>query len=735
MSSDHRQRPNLSPTTSLEPQLSSNAHLPSPPPATNPYYPPHINGLVPSIGASQWRSSAHHPMQQRMPPTGNVKFPHKLFQSPTAPLVSQLGIVPHTSPASVSSLPSPPLAHIVEEAKSTERSQDIEDIVSTLSDMSESAQQMIGEMGFPSMIQVSEGTEAWVQSATQTGFIKYFKYLAGGISLMIRSILIFLLVLWNIIKGFLCMVQVKINEIDISGVKLSLEDNKLPKFKIDETLLENFHTNEQAQLFIETTSSAKPFLFIFSPAGYENTMQDAIVTPAKWLSGKLKKHTKYLCKGAKGQDMQPGGMMLLDCPEGKKPDGRCVPWCEPHEVEHDGCIGLSACLDHCNNHGFCFNGRCLCLPGWDGERCEKSFSLVDKIERMTHTKLTEETKDKVQEGVKIAQNMFSVHVKPSHPCQDEEGAVCSSHGTCHNRKECSCKSGWGGAVCGEDLNLKAHEVALALEATPFKAERVSPNPQHSPMEMLEIASRSEDETSQLGLPLIPISMIFVIVYMVISFLSMGAIFLVQLLTENGMGHFAASFEEISSEIVGSEHAHQDVGGIPRVPPQSLRCPQSCSFQGECIHGHCVCYSGFTSEDCSVSLDPTPLNFPEEGQREGTWLEESEGMMTEGYGGCMKKMVQIWRDSLSSMKQLLYSDKQGGEDLLDIATTLDEEAAKYWSIIDGGEDYEWDDGADGIDLSHSTIGPTQEGQGLDLGARPSLETGAIGLVEDTADSIF
>ncbi|XP_048472930.1 von Willebrand factor D and EGF domain-containing protein-like isoform X1 [Rhincodon typus] len=49
----------------------------------------------------------------------------------------------------------------------------------------------------------------------------------------------------------------------------------------------------------------------------------------------------------------------------------------------------------------------------------------------------------------------------------------------------------------------------------------------------------------------------------------------------------------------------DLSSVPQDILSALRCPSSCSANGECTEWGCTCFSGFSSSDCSVLVDQLP----------------------------------------------------------------------------------------------------------------------------------
>lgn len=320
------------------------------------------------------------------------------------------------------------------------------------------------------------------------------------------------------------------------------------------------------------------------------------------------------------------------------PNGMCNPVSKKCECEV-GYIGLTcmtkmeSCPKDCSDKGLCMNGKCMCGAGWQGEDCSKPFFEPGQrppTKNMKGSGSGEDASD-LQTGVGVAgfgggdqgedaadgtggaksvkskkkiieQRMNQVMGDQSNGMVCGDGGGCSGHGTCNTgAAKCECDAAYHGPVCefqhcagfaevGEDCSghglcqVGQCQCAPGWGKSPGRSgpngcfDKICPAGCGDHGECIDGACVCQQgwTGSNCKDPQCP---------------------------GGCAGHGQCSF--VSPESPGQ--CACDYGwagaGCQRVAldMQMKSCPNSCSGNGLCLDGTCMCNVGFRGADCSASV--------------------------------------------------------------------------------------------------------------------------------------
>ena len=126
---------------------------------------------------------------------------------------------------------------------------------------------------------------------------------------------------------------------------------------------------------------------------------------------------------------------------------------------------VASCAEGCNGHGYCLGVHCMCVPGWEGDACERrSDGLTNTLEAQ------------IAAAAELERRALSDHAERGVARDDGCAHGCSGHGRCvagaaptdpsanattstsgglfrrfrmsrHRLHHCECENGWSGAAC------------------------------------------------------------------------------------------------------------------------------------------------------------------------------------------------------------------------------------------------------------------------------------------------
>jgi len=300
----------------------------------------------------------------------------------------------------------------------------------------------------------------------------------------------------------------------------------------------------------------------------------------------------------RGTSAMPFSVARLDagCPSGcSAPNGLCIMGscvcrkgysgvsCEVHSGEQCGKQG-------CEN-GICVNSKCVCMPGWTSEHCDQRESCDcenggvcenDQCSCRTgfHGKRCEKKKAckggcnnkgicfrgevcVCQPGYagdsceKISLDLPDVNCPKSKTFPD---AICSGHGSCSALKHCECDVHWSGEAC----DVKSNDASCLNDCNGQKCELDG-----------SCSCDAGFEGPDCGKA-------------------------VQCNGGRGCGIFEHCFRGVcvgiqNSKVLGENNLVDPLSVTPS--DASEICPRSCSFNGICFEGACLCNPKFSGVAC------------------------------------------------------------------------------------------------------------------------------------------
>ncbi|KOO29704.1 tenascin isoform 2 [Chrysochromulina tobinii] len=293
---------------------------------------------------------------------------------------------------------------------------------------------------------------------------------------------------------------------------------------------------------------------------------------------------------------------------GKCWQGRCL--CEPGYEGYD-CSLLSEC--NCHERGVCAHGRCFCDPGFDGPQCELIARCANDCSAhgvCVHGRCTcaagftgADCSELVAcphgcsgRGICINAKCYCLYGSSGEGCEvtepcpgSHEHTSCSGRGECFEGK-CLCEPGFAGVACDEALPCPGDcRDADGVQRGRCVHGQCWCDPGFGGETCAEVASCVNDCSHR------------------------GVCFRGACACEAGYGGDDCSQALFECQANCTGHGACRLGTCFCEPSwqgvaceQPIECPHACSAHGLCLGGKCLCEEGYGGLDCAVPL-PSCLN--------------------------------------------------------------------------------------------------------------------------------
>ena len=329
-----------------------------------------------------------------------------------------------------------------------------------------------------------------------------------------------------------------------------------------------------------------------------------------------RRHTPITAEGAKslGGAMAAAGPIIgsTSCPSscsahGKCWQGRCL--CEPGYEGYD-CSLLSEC--NCHERGVCAHGRCFCDPGFDGPQCELIARCANDCSAhgvCVHGRCTcaagftgADCSELVAcphgcsgRGICINAKCYCLYGSSGEGCEvtepcpgSHEHTSCSGRGECFEGK-CLCEPGFAGVACDEALPCPGDcRDADGVQRGRCVHGQCWCDPGFGGETCAEVASCVNDCSHR------------------------GVCFRGACACEAGYGGDDCSQALFECQANCTGHGACRLGTCFCEPSwqgvaceQPIECPHACSAHGLCLGGKCLCEEGYGGLDCAVPLPSCP----------------------------------------------------------------------------------------------------------------------------------
>merc|ERR1711968_359335 len=265
---------------------------------------------------------------------------------------------------------------------------------------------------------------------------------------------------------------------------------------------------------------------------------------------------KCLCEpGYEGKDCAVivGSKKTHNCPHNCSKHGTCQLgkcFCDPGFGGSD-CSNTAKCTADCYNHGMCKYGKCFCQPDYEGDDCSKA---------------------------------------PSCPTGGADDKHCSGHGICY-QGTCYCDTKYAGDNCAIDTTIAS---AVTKGTATNGLSGLSAQDAKVMQNISKVIQGSNSNASA------PASNGTVVGK------AAGANTAASMLTAdtaekscgaNGFFHFEKAACQCYPGFTGARCNEE------------VKCPASCSGNGECAYGKCFCHPGFSGVACATATKVAAVETP------------------------------------------------------------------------------------------------------------------------------